>query len=291
MIITRLHGGLGNQLFQYAVGRHLAEKNRTILKIDKTVFETYKLHKYSLSPFNINENFASVEEIAVLKEKKYCFMRRTIMRMMRKPTCFPAYFVEKNFSFDPAILNLPDNVYIEGYWQSEKYFQDIEEIIRREFAVKTELAGKNLDLAREIKSCNSVSVHIRRGDFISNPEIKRVHGNCCDLDYYNRCAEYLCGIVTLPHFFIFSDDPVWVSENIIMPGSVTYVDYNDADNNYEDLRLMSLCKYHIIANSSFSWWGAWLGTNPNKITIAPNKWFNITERDTKDLIPKEWLKI
>jgi len=290
MIITKLIGGLGNQLFQYAVARHLAERKQTILKIDISSFETYKLHKYSLWPFNIQENFASFEEVASLKKRKHGIIDRTIMRILQRQSHPLTYVREKSFHFDPEILNLPSGTYLEGYWQSEKYFKNIEEIIRWEFTVKTMQTGRDRALAREIESCESVSVHIRRRDYVSDPNTNQVHG-VCDINYYYCCAECLRGLVKTPLFYVFSDDPEWVYKNFTMPGPTTIIDHNGAEKCYEDLRLMSLCKHHIIANSTFSWWGAWLSTNQHKIVFAPKKWFNTNDRDTKDLIPDGWFRI
>lgn len=290
MIITRLIGGLGNQFFQYAVGRYLAEKNQTILKLDISAFETYKLHKYSLWPFNIREKIASLGDIEALAGRRTGLIAKMKRQLIKIPTYPRTYVREKGLSFNPEILKLCGDFYIEGYWQSEKYFLGIETLVRHEFTVKNMSAGKDRERAQEIESCESVAVHIRRADYVTNPETNKVHGNCCDLNYYFRCAEMLSRTVKTPCFFIFSDDPMWVSENLKMPGRTIYVDHNNADKNYEDLRLMSLCRHNIIANSTFSWWGAWLNKNPDKIVFAPQRWFNNSHIITDDLIPDAWIK-
>ena len=291
MIIVRLTGGLGNQFFQYAVARHLAEIHRTVLKLDISGFETYKLHKYSLWSFNIQENFASPEEVAALSVRKQRIVELLMTRALRRPPkSAPTHIREKHFHFDPDILNLPDSVYLDGYWQSEKYFADIADIIRQEFTVKTPQKGKDKDLAELMASCESVSLHIRRGDFVSAPQTNQVHGTC-DLNYYFRCVENLTQTVKHPHFFIFSDEPQWARDNLKLPFSTTLVDHNGADKNYEDMRLMSQCKHHIIANSSFSWWGAWLCENLHKIVFAPIRWFADSDINTNDLIPASWQRM
>ena len=267
MIVVRLIGGLGNQFYQYAAGRRLAHKLDTELKLDISGFETYKLHKYALSPFNICENFATPDEIASLK-----------------------YVRENSFHFDPDILNLDDNVYLDGYWQTEKYFADIANIIRYEFSVRSPLAGMNLQLAQQIDSCQAVSLHIRRGDYVSNPVTNQVHGTC-DVDYYRKCVEQLTWTVKNPHLFIFSDEPQWAVENLKLPYPTTVIDHNGPEKNYEDMRLMSQCSHHIIANSSFSWWAAWLNPRKEKKVFAPQQWFRSNEKNTKDLIPKEWSRV
>lgn len=291
MIITRLIGGLGNQLFQYAVGRHLAEIHKTELKINTSGFETYKLHKYSLWPFNIQENFASSQEIESLTAQERVGGESMLARVLRK-TLKPAktHIREKElFSFDPKILRLPDGVYLDGYWQTEKYFVDITGIIRQEATVKFQQTGKDKGLADMIASTESVSLHIRRGDYVSNPKTKQVHG-ICGIDYYARCVEHIAQIVKNPHFFIFSDDSEWVRTNLKLPYPNTLVDHNDADKNYEDLRLMSQCRYNIIANSSFSWWGAWLNPRKNKLVLAPKRWLAKRGVSYVDIIPARWIR-
>lgn len=291
MIITRLMGGLGNQLFQYAVGRHLAEIHKTELKIDTLGFETYKLHKYSLWPFNIQESFASSQEIESLTAQEQVGGECMLARVLRK-TSKPAktHIREKKlFSFDPKILRLPDGVYLDGYWQTEKYFVDITGIIRQEATVKFQQTGKDKGLADMIASTESISLHIRRGDYVSNPKTKQWHG-ICGIDYYARCVEHIAQIVQNPHFFIFSDEPEWVRTNLKIPYPNTLVDHNDADKNYEDLRLMSQCRYNIIANSSFSWWGAWLNPRKNKLVLTPQRWLAKREVNCADIIPARWIK-
>lgn len=291
MVVVRLIGGLGNQFFQYAVGRHLAEIHRTVLKIDISGFEAYKDREYSLWPFNIQEHLASPDEVAALTVRKQGIMESVVTRVLRRPSePAPTHIREKHFHFDPDILNLPDSVYLDGYWQSEKYFADIADIIRQEFTVKTPQKGKDKDLAELMASCESVSLHIRRGDFVSDSHTNQVHGTC-DLDYYRRCVENFTPTVKHPRFFIFSDEPEWARDNLRLPYPTTLVAHNGADKNYEDMRLMSQCKHHIIANSSFSWWGAWLNPIEDKLVFAPKRWFTRDNRNLHDLIPNQWIKV
>jgi len=271
MIIVKLMGGLGNQMFQYAIGRRMAYMLSVKLRLDICGFMNYKLRTYGLSPFNIQEDFASPEEIAALK-------------------VIPTYIREKElFHFDPSILNLGDDIYLDGSWQSEKYFADIQAIIRQEFTVKIPQVGINKELAKQITSCESVSLHIRRGDYISNSRTNQILG-ICDLDYYFHCVDCLAQTIKHPYFFIFSDDHEWTRNYLKLPYPAIIVDYNKADKNYEDLRLMSQCKHHIIANSTFSWWSAWLSQNPKKIIFAPKRWFKSNAYNPKDLIPDKWVK-
>jgi hypothetical protein len=308
MIVTRLVGGLGNQLFQYAVGRHLAKIHGTTLKLDVTGLEDYRprwynkyrlssyykstlwYHKYALGNFNIQENFASPEEVKALTKRSIAYRLKNRMAG-KKGVSAPTLIIEKRgFVFDPQILGLPDNVYLSGYWQNEKYFVDIEDIIRREFTIKRVQEGKDKELAHQIASCESVSLHVRWGYEVTDKD--RLYARCYDTDYYLRCVERIGKTLTTPCFFIFSDNPEWARENLRLTYPFTFVEHNWRDKAHEDLRLMSQCRHHIIANSSLSWWGAWLNPNKDKIIFAPKAWFASTELFTvQDLIPGAWNKM
>ena len=293
MVIVKLVGGLGNQLFQYAAARRLSLLHQTVLKLDVSPFEHYKLHAYSLKPFCIQEVFATPEEIAEVKGTSKKGLAKITFRLGRK---LKPYYRQPIFSesdlrpFDQNIMKTPKHMYLDGYWQSEKYFVDIQDIIRREFTVKYEQDCQSREIANSITSTQSVSIHVRRGDYVSNSETRRVHG-VCNLDYYKQCVSLITGKITSPHFFVFSDDPGWVVENLRLDYPTSFVTHNDATKNYEDLRLMSMCKHNIIANSSFSWWGAWLNANPNKMVLTPQRWFNDPSIDTRDLLPDGWIKV
>lgn len=292
MIIVRLIGGLGNQMFQYAAARHLAQIHKTVLKMDISDLKTSKKRNYSLWAFNIQENFASPEEIAALKGPAQSIAERLIQRVLRRPAkSKPTLIREKKaLHFDPDILKLPDGVYLHGSWQNEKYFTDIAEILHREFTVKNPLEGKNRELAEQIDSCQSVSLSIRRGDYVSSRHTSRIHGTCSP-DYYRRCVQQLTQSVKNPHFFIFGDDPQWARDNLRLTYPATFVDHNAEDKNFEDLRLLSRCKHNIAANSSFSWWGAWLNQNPGKIVLAPKRWVRRFDCNPEYFIPDKWIKL
>jgi len=309
MIIVKLIGGLGNQMFQYAAGRSLAHYLNTEFKLDISAFEHYPDRFYALGNFRIQENFASPKDIYYLSGRPKTTSQKLLHRTngvltsffskfgieafrfkQRNSTHQPHLFIEPHFHFDQNFLNLQDNVYLDGYWQSERYFKDIEEIISKEFTVKEPLAGKNLELGNKIHSCESVSLHIRRGDYVSDPKMAKIHG-VSPLEYYYTAIQNLTDHLTDPHFFIFSDDPKWVDNNLHIPHPFTLVYHNGPEAAHEDLRLMSFCKNHIIANSSFSWWGAWLSPNSDKIVITPKRWFNSDGYKTKDLIPDGWIRI
>ncbi len=289
MIIVNLIGGLGNQMFQYAVGKFVARRNQTELKFDITGFANYKLHAYSLGHFNVKENFATAKEITWFK--KYQRKKGRVWFLYNRLIANQSIYVqERGFPFNTKILDLKKSAYLDGYWQTEKYFKEIEDVIRSEFTVKTNLAGKNKVAAEEIEKTNSVSLHVRRADYVTN-QITNSHHGTCDPVYYKKAVSIITQKVHTPHFFVFSDDMDWAKKNIILDYPTTYVDHNNAATNYEDLRLMYMCKHNIIANSSFSWWGAWLNGNPQKIVIAPERWFLTDKMDTRDLIPDTWTKI
>lgn len=274
-------GGLGNQMPQYALGRHLAILNKTELKLDITTFDTYKLHNYSLNHFNIQADFATPQEIRKLKTNKL-FRKFGLIKK--------SHIIEKKHTFDENILQLRGDFYLEGYWHTEKYLKAIEDIIRNDLKVINDLSGKDKEVADKIAKVNSVSLHVRRGDYVSNPINVKIY-NTFGLEYYQQAIDFIAKKVNNPHFFIFSDDMPWVKENLQLKFPTTYVDHNKADKNYEDLRLMSLCQHNIIANSSFSWWGAWLNNHTEKIVIAPQKFFNDAELSKNDIIPEAWIKM
>lgn len=293
MIIVKLIGGLGNQLFQYAAGRKLAELHAAPLKLDLGGFETYRLHKYSLHPFNIREEFASPVEVRRLDWRGQRSARGFCLRavQMLKPYYRRTVFVEASLGpCDPNIFRTPRDVYLDGYWQSEKYFRDIAGIIRREFTVRDEPSPESRRIAAEIQGTESVGIHVRRGDFVWNPETAKFHG-LAGPEYYRRGVSEIARQVKNPHLFFFSDDPDWVAENLRFEHPATYVRHNDASRNYDDLRLMSLCRHDVIANSSFSWWAAWLNSNPAKIVCAPRRWISDPGIDARDVLPGSWISL
>jgi hypothetical protein len=274
MITTKIIGGLGNQMFQYAIARALAEKNKDIVLLDISSFETYKLHKYCLPFFNITGKPVPKKGFSRIGARLRSFFNSNII-------------VEKSFTFEPNILKLRGSVYLDGYWQTEKYFKDISDIIRQEFTLKTEFSIEEKEITKQIKNTNAVSLHIRRGDYVTSKVANDVLG-VCPMDYYQKAMKIVSDKFINPTFFVFSDDIEWAKENLNFGYKMVFVEGN---KNYEDMRLMNLCKHNIIANSSFSWWGAWLNNNPGKIVIAPKKWFNDVTYDIKDLIPESWMQI
>ncbi|MCL2800143.1 MAG: alpha-1,2-fucosyltransferase [Treponema sp.] len=291
MIIVQLNGGLGNQLFQYATGRKLAIRNNTELKLDLTLLEDLPHEVFSLKHFNINA------DILEKKEANKFYKKNIISRIIRKSKALTRtgknkYIKEKEwYIFDPDILKLPDNTYLSGYWQSEKYFFDIEETIKQELCLDISLSQKSCEAEETIKSLNNtVSLHIRRGDYITNPKVFDYFG-VCSLDYYNNCINKLNKIIGNLNIFVFSDDPSWAKNNLETSNKLFFIEHNNNLNAYEDLYLMSICENNITANSSFSWWGAWLNKNKDKYIFAPKYWV-IKEKNKKlDIVPNSWNRV
>ena len=291
MVVVRIVGGMGNQLFQYAMGRRISVIHKVPLKLDVTAFDRYYgRHKYVLGNFNIIGDLASEEIIERLRKTK---LSRGLFHSLKKrllPYYKHHYVREKSYRYDPALSKVPKDVYLEGSWQSEKYFRDISDVIRDEFTVKHEPDKKSKQIARAIGKCDSVSVHVRRGDYVDNGATSRIHGTC-SLDYYKRAMEIIADEVRNPRIFLFSDDAEWARKHIRLELPTTYVDHNGVERSYEDLRLMSLCRCHVTANSTFSWWGAWLSEYPDKIVITPKRWFKDSSFESPDRIPEKWLRV
>ncbi len=291
MIILHLSGGLGNQMFQYAFGRATAKRVGADLKLELSD-PTLVIHNgFELARiFNIQANESIQADMqAVLGVYRCCLIRNAVKatglsKILRSP-----YIEEPCFNFSPEMLDIADNSYINGYWQSEKYFLEIEDEIRSDFAFKLPMSQENAGIAEIIGQTNSVSLHVRRNDFANNSRIKSIHG-LCSLEYYQAAIRYIAERVERPKFFIFSDDVAWVKSNLKIDFPCEYVDHNQGKESYNDMRLMSLCKHQIIANSSFSWWGAWLNPSKSKMVLAPSRWF-AKPMDTSDLIPPQWVRL
>jgi hypothetical protein len=304
VIIVRLVGGLGNQMFQYAAGRRLSILHNTDLKLDTNQFQYYEGRSYSLQPFRIQGHLATPNEIAAVRGRDKRRWSRLAFEASQvlKPYYRRSVFREKSlYQYDSKILKTQPDVYLEGYFQAQQYFAAIEDVIRSEFTIEVAQDAQSRDLAEQIAATRSVSVHVRRGDYVSVPHIQRIH-NVCGLSYYRKCIGLMATQLADPHFFVFSDDPDWVRANLDaghlrLDFSATVVSHNGRKRAYEDLRLMSACKHNIIANSSFSWWGAWLNPDPNKIVMAPARWVKPSPDDSRpptsgcQIVPDSWTQI
>jgi hypothetical protein len=196
--------------------------------------------------------------------------------------------VEPHFHYWPGFEAVGFVAYLDGFWQSARYFATIEPEVRARFRFALPMDARSSELAAQMAGCNSVSVHVRRGDFARDPTVQRVHG--VDLSgYYPAAVAEILRRVPSPHFFVFSDEPEWAAQHLALPSEVTLVDHNRGAESCRDMQLMAACRHHIIANSTFSWWGAWLNPSPEKIVIAPRQWFRVATCDPKDLYCPGWI--
>lgn len=283
-IIVRVLGGLGNQLFQYAAGRRLALRTGAPLKLDLTDFATYPLRKYRLSHFRTIQNEASAEDLAAVP---HTWLGRMVAR--RRAGTFRYVKEQRWCSKRDLISDLGSGVYLDGYWQGEGYFADIAHILRRELVPKHPVTKASLQIAQRMRETESVGLHVRRGDYVSHWR-NRLRYKACSADYYRKAVAEITQRRGRCDIFVFSDDHAWVREHL---GDSTWsqINHNGPDRDYEDLWLMSQCRHHIIANSTFSWWAAWLGANPHQVVVAPRNWFVNSFRQAPDLYPMHWLRL
>jgi hypothetical protein len=290
MIIVGLGGGLGNQMFQYALGKKLSIKNHDTLLLDMSAFDNDLNHKdyrpYGLAHFNITASPASLAQIQKAKHPYGKIVSKFKNRAIRIFDPNP-----NTAKFNPAMLRKKGDIYLEGFWQSYKYFDGIRQELLKEFSLNHPLSSAAQEIAETIKkSPNSVSLHIRRGDYVENPEITKSFGTYCDRHYYQRALEHLAAKRGDLSVFVFSDDIAWVKEHMPFPHQTMYVSGKDIPD-HEYLALMSLCQDHIIANSTFSWWGAWLDDKADKIVIGPKIWVPTGRLPIDDIMPPEWIRV
>lgn len=273
MKIVNIIGGIGNQMFQYAFALALKQKYPDEdVKLDTSHFKGYSLH----NGFEIERNFGLLLEIASCKDlRKLTFYSPNykISRVIRKILGYrkTEYKEPKLFTFWQEALDRKGHCYYEGSWQNEKYFKEIESLIREAFTFKQPLEEKNKALLNQINSTESVSIHVRRGDYLKDPTYEGI----CDLPYYKNSIAYIKEHVENPHFYFFSNDAKWCEENIApLCENYTVIDWNGGEKSWADMLLMSKCIYNIIAHSSFSWWAAWLNNHKDKIVVSPRGWFN-----------------
>ena len=294
MILVKLNGGMGNQLFQYAMARRVSVKSGLPLYLDTQKYETCTLRKYTLQHFNIDALYAEPEDKWRLhihrKLDPIAFIHGLLDR--KRPLHKRRIIQEPSFRFEPTLLDIRTPAYLDGDWQSPKYFQDIEETIREDFTLKALPYGNTLEASHLIRDTpGSISIHIRRGDLASDPHTNQTHGTL-PMEYYAQALAQLKKQLKNPTAFLFSDDPQWAKENLPAQGIPLHpIDHNTAETAHFDLHLMSQCQHHIIANSTFSWWAAWLCNNPDKTIRYPQTWFKDSPHDTSDLFPDTWTPI
>ncbi|MGZ0171051.1 MAG: alpha-1,2-fucosyltransferase [Planctomycetales bacterium] len=279
MIVTRLIGGLGNQMFQYAFGSYLANQTDQELLIDVSGFETYSLHALAINHFSI-----SADQLAPGQRRRIPgryqgtsrlrdAVRQLTGRFQRTDNAPFKLRREKPFGFHSRYLAPRRDLYLDGYWQSEAFFPDMRTRLRQEFNLSDPLSQQSTAIADQMTQCESVAVHVRRGDYVTNPETGRIYRNL-NADYYRACLRNLQQFVPDLRVFLFSNDIDWCRQHLDMGIPFSPVTHNDASTAYEDLYLMSQCRHAIIANSTFSWWGAFLGADQTgRRVYYPDPWF------------------
>ncbi len=304
MIIVDIIGGLGNQMFQYAFAYAVSKTNNATVKLDVSSYQNQTFRKYELGLFNINLELAREKGLHKRKLHKrnslFQKLRRRILLLglyykellgLYYKELLGLYYKEPHHHFDEKALRVKDNVHFNGYWQSEKYFKAYRSELLKQFTLKKEIQPATQKYKRNIIETESISLHIRRGDYLTNRKPNREFG-VCNLDYYKNAVLSIKQQANNPVFFVFSDDMIWAKDNLDFIDDITFVELKETASAHEEMHLMSLCKHHIIANSTFSWWGAWLNQNPDKMVIAPQKWFNnYPSKDTRDLIPGDWIRL
>lgn len=289
MICIQFSGGLGNQFFQYAIGRSLALRHQTELIFDTSILSSkcrgITPRNFDLVHFKIKGRLASAYEMAFIKKERHL----RFLPLVEKKWVFCS---EKGRNFNPNFINYPNQSYLSGYWQSHKYFSAISDVLLTELVPVEEISTKAKNLQKLIFSENSVAIHIRRGDYVTLESASNYHG-LLDISYFSQAIDIARNNLKKPVFYIFSDEIEWCSSQKIF----TAADIIISDNNMiEDFLLMSDCKHHIISNSSYSWWAAWLGDHKSelddRLVIGPKNWFKkCNELDIKSRMPDHWIKL
>lgn len=290
MKIVEFNGGLGNQMFQYAFYLALTRQGE-VVKADISSYARNEQHNgYELEKiFGIKMDIADERESILCGAPQQDFIHRKLRKLgwIRKNEKYIHFDGAKALQYQPELLeNLPDSCYLSGYWQCEKWFDSVKEEVRRRFSFKeNDLDGTNRKLLEQIGGANSVSIHVRRGDYNHIP----LYQNICTLEgYYKPAIDFIQRQELDVQFFVLSNDIPWCREHLKLKNAV-YVDHNSGLSSYRDMHLMSLCKHNIIANSTFSWWGAWLNDNPHKIVLTPPRFLNTGAEE--DIIPEGWIRI
>ncbi|PUE27530.1 alpha-1,2-fucosyltransferase [Limnohabitans sp. Jir72] len=287
MIAFYGQGGLGNQLFQYAAARSLAHRLHIDLVLDPYWFKHPRpgetVRPLELTNYHVKLRIANTDE-----QRRWKLLRTRWARYLGP--LLPIQVVrERGFAYNDSFNRTADDSYLVGAWQSERYFREIREILLGELTPIQPPSIQDTELLQAMQACDAICVHVRRGDYVSSNSASAYHG-VCSLDYYERAIKHVASQVRSPSLFIFSDDPDWTREHLHTEYPSHYVTHNSSTDAFQDLRLMSYCKHHVIANSSFSWWGAWLSTSPEQIVVAPEKWFSVS-RPTPDLLPPKWKRL
>ncbi len=295
MKIIVAFGGLGNAMFYYALSNVFRQKGvRSFVFVSKTNSERSSDEIKRIFPNlammgNLNccqrSYYSMLQKIRDLHYKKYRFPHKYLFCPFKG-----VYSDEEPVKFIPSLFeNLGKNEFLMGHFQSYRYFDEYRDVILNDFQFSTEaMSARTKQIASEMRLCNSVAIHVRRGDYLNGFYYETL-GKVCNLDYYRRAIAEIKKRVDTPQFYVFSDDPQYVSDNLKI-GNASYIDFNNQyENTWQDMYLMSQCKHNIIANSTFSWWGAWLNTNKEKVVIAPSRWFANIEED--EIVLPEWIRL
>jgi hypothetical protein len=288
-VITRLMGGLGNQMFQYAAGLSLAQHWQVELFVDRSFLDSAEQRQVNtprdleLDKLKVPLQIATASQVREHSPPSHG-LRSYFSRLIGRPA--KPSFVERSNAFDPEFFLQRPPVLLDGYWQNEKYFNAIRPLLLESFTPKDPIHPRNSELIHRMRSSGSVSLHVRRGDYVTHPEAHEFHGTCT-IDHYERGIEEVQRHGA-QNCFVFSDDIDWVRANLKPVIPTTFIDHNTGSDAHWDLELMRHCKHHIIANSSFSWWGAWLSEEEG-ITIAPKRWFKGKDVPIHDIVPDRWI--
>jgi len=295
-VAVQIQGGLGNQLFEYAASRALSNRLGARLILDCTP-RTANSRKFALDRFSIQ---AVVIHDGPAKIRSRYFRRegsdfgRWVTNTFHD--VFPCtvqidahrykvIYERQLFSYDPRFATFAGSIYLTGWWQSYRYFENVANVLRSELRMQGGSQLANGEWLDRIRKTNSVCLHVRRGDYLDS----RDYFGLCTLSYYTRAVQIISELIESPCFFVFSDDLAWCREQLSME-AMQFVDVNGPDDAAAELQLMATCRHHILANSSLSWWAAWLGDRPEQIVIAPDPWF-AGELSTRDLLPKRWIRL
>lgn len=288
-VTVRLLGGLGNQMFQYAAALSLANRHEMQLKIDLSAFDTYKTWPYQLDCLQLPQNLC-FDKPAPRQQMSNGMLARLGRRVISRPS--EGVYHEPHFHFDENLLNMGcQNVVLEGYFQSPRYFQGVEDRLREQYQLSSDWSSiGQIWLDKINASPCSIALHVRRGDYLS-AGASGTHSSL-NLDYYRRSIDLMRKLLGQEiQFFLFSDDAEFVESTFSDLASAQVVTSNP-DAPWEDMFLMAHCRHNIIANSSYSWWGAWLNPNPEKYVIAPAQWFTPAKMavcNVLDLYPDDWI--
>ncbi len=287
MIVVKLMGGLGNQMFQYAAGRALSLKHHVPLLCDEEFLNrnpkgAYTQRRPELHQVKIKAETASRNILKNFQQDNFWD------KIFRRKDAEPDVLIEGQ-AVNSRFFTVGKQVYLNGFWQSEEYFANYRPALLHEFQPAYDLDETAKKYLHQIRNCNAVSIHVRRGDYVQHPGANQFHG-LIGMQYYTKAIEHVRHLKESCHFFIFSDDLPWCKQNFNFLDKITFVESN-SDFSFTDMYLMKHCRHHIIANSSYSWWGAWLCEEPGNITVAPGQWLMDKNLSTEKIYCKNWIRI